>query len=105
VKLLIAVVHADDAASVGDDLRSNGYRFTRMASVGGYLEEANATFLLAVEDGRVDDAIACFERSAHARDMDLPPVLLERLDDWRARTVRHRGATVLIMDLERLHQT
>jgi uncharacterized protein YaaQ len=105
VKLLIAIVHADDIAGVGEELRSKGHRFTRIASVGGYLGEANATFLLAVEDGRIDDVIACFERSVHSRDVDVPPVLLERLADWRARTVRHTGATLLIADLERLHQT
>jgi uncharacterized protein YaaQ len=105
VKLLVGIVHADDIAGVGEELRSNGHRFTRMASVGGYLEEGNATFLLAVDDDRVEDAIACFERSAHSRDVDVPPVLLGRLAEWRARTVRHKGATLLIMDLERLHQT
>lgn len=105
MKLLIGIVHADDAAGVGSELRVNSHRFTQLPSVGGFLGEANATFLLAVENARVDDVIACFERSAHSRDVDLPPVLLERLADWRARTVRHGGATILVADLERLHQT
>ena len=105
MKLLVAIVHADDITGVAEELRSDGHRFTRMTSVGGYLGEANATFLLAVEDDRVENVIACFERSAHSRDVDVPPVLLGRLEDWRARTVTHKGTTLMIVDLERLHQT
>jgi len=101
----MAVVQTGDAAAIADDLRGSGHRFTRIPSVGGYLDEPNVTFMLAVEDDSLDDAIGCFERSAHARDVDLPPVLLERLADWRARTVRYHGATIMISELSRLHQT
>jgi uncharacterized protein YaaQ len=104
MKLLIAIVHADDVGAVGSELRASGHRFTQLPSIGGFLGEANATLFLAVQDGAVDDAIACFERSAHSRDLDLPPVLLERLADWQARTVHQQGATIMVADLERLHQ-
>ena len=50
MKLLIAFVHAQDIGPVSDDLRAGGYRFTRIPSIGGFLEEASATFVLAVED-------------------------------------------------------
>ncbi len=105
MKLLTAFVQATDALAVSEDLRAHGHRFTRIPSVGGFLEEANETFVLAVNDDQLDDALASFERSSHARDVELPISLRERLEDWRARTVRHGGATILISDLERLHQT
>ena len=35
----------------------------------------------------------------------MPVSLRERLEDWRARTVHHGGATILITDLERIHHT
>ncbi len=101
-KVVVAIVHAADADAVRDRLREAGFRFTRLASTGGFLDAPNATFLLALEDGQVDEAIAVFERSAVARDVELPLVLLERLPDWTARTVRHGGATILVGDLERL---
>ncbi|MES2210219.1 MAG: cyclic-di-AMP receptor [Chloroflexota bacterium] len=105
MKLLIAFVQDLDAVAVSDDLRSHGHRFTRIPSVGGFLEESNVTFVLAVEDGQLADVIASFERSSHARDVDPPVSLRERLEDWRARTVRHGGATILISDLEQIHHT
>ena len=69
------------------------------------LEEANSTFVLAVADEHMDDVLASFERSSQVREIDLPLSLRERLEDWRARTVRHGGATILITDLERIHHT
>ncbi len=105
MKLLTAFVQETDALAVSEDLRAHGHRFTRIPSVGGFLEEANETFVLAVADDQLDDVLASFERSSQAREVELPISLRERLEDWRARTVRHGGATILISDLERLHQT
>ncbi len=105
MKLLIAFVQEADGAPVSEDLRAHGHRFTRIPSSGGFLDEANATFVLAVADDQVNNVLSAFERSAQAREVDLPVSLRERLEDWRASTVRHGGATILISDLERVQQT
>ncbi len=105
MKLLTAFVQEADALAVSEDLRAHGHRFTRIPSVGGFLEEANETFVLAVDDEKLDDVLASFERSSKAREVELPVSLRERLEDWRARTVHHGGATILISDLDRIHQT
>jgi uncharacterized protein YaaQ len=101
-KLLIAVVHHDDADSVADALRDEGLRFTRVPTVGGFLGEPNATYVLAVEEDQVEEALRTIESGCEARDVEVPLVLLDRLRDWDARTVAHGGATVLIADLERI---
>ncbi len=105
MKLLTAFVQEIDAPSVSEDLRSNGHRFTRIPSIGGFLEEPNATFVLAVEDDQLEDVLASFERSSKARDVELPVSLRDRLEDWRAATVRHGGATILVSELARIHKT
>lgn len=101
-KLLIAIVHRADADLVADRLRGDGHRFTRIPTVGGFLGEENATFMLAAEDERVDAIVEVFEDAAHGRELEVPLVLLERLADWQARTVSHGGATILVADLERI---
>jgi uncharacterized protein YaaQ len=101
-KLLIAIVHRDDADAVDDALRNEGRRFTRIPTVGGFLGEPNATILLAVDDGQVEDVIADLDRACSPREIEIPLVLLDHLRDWEARTVEHGGATVLIADLERI---
>ena len=99
-KLLVAIVHRADADLVADGLRAAGHRFTRIPTVGGFLGEENATFLLAAEDELVASVVEVFEDAAHGRELDIPLVLLERLKDWQARTVSHGGATILVADLE-----
>jgi uncharacterized protein YaaQ len=101
-KLLIAIVHHDDADAVADDLRNDGRRFTHVPTVGGFLGEPNSTFLLAVEDGDVEDVLRTIEAACQARDIEVPLVLLDRLRDWDAQTVAHGGATVLVADLDRI---
>ena len=101
-KLLVAIVHADDATAAADALRGAGHRFTQLPSVGGFLGEANATFLLATEDDRVEAVLAALAAVCRPREVEVPLVLLERLADWKARTVAHGGATVLVADLERI---
>ena len=101
-KLLIAFVHHDDAAAAAEALRAGGHRFTQLPSVGGFLGVDNATFVFGVEDEAEPRIIGIFEDVCHARDIELPLVLTERLKDWQARTVSHGGATVLVADLERI---
>lgn len=101
-KLIIAIVHEDDATAVTDGLRAAGHRFTQLPSVGGFLGSDNRTFVLGVEDAAERSVIAVFEDACHARDVEVPLVLLERLADWQARTVSHGGATLLIADLARI---
>lgn len=101
-KLLIAFVHHDDAEPLADALRGAGHRFTQLPSVGGFLGTDNATFVFGVEDAAEREIIEIFEDVCHARDVDVPLVLTERLADWQARTVSHGSATVLVADLDRI---
>lgn|SRR5512143_487481 len=101
-KLLIAILHQDDAEPVADALRRAGHRFTRVPTVGGFLDAPNATFLLAAEDDAVDDVLSTVETACQPREIEIPLVLLDRLADWEERTVAHGGATVLVTDLERI---
>ncbi len=101
-KLLVAIVHRDDAEPTADALRRGGHRFTRLASSGGFLGQENTTFLIATEDAGVEAALACLAEACQPREVEVPLVLLERLADWKARTVAHGGATVLVVDLERV---
>lgn len=101
-KLVFAIVHEGDAEAVADGLRRDGHRFTRLTSLGGFLGETNSTFLLAVRDEALDEVLAIFARTTGPRDIELPLVLLDRLQDWRESTVHYGGATVLIVELERI---
>jgi uncharacterized protein YaaQ len=101
-RLLICIVHRDDAGPVAEALRGAGHRFTHLPSQGGFLGEENATFVLGVDDADEPGVLTILEHICRPRDVDVPLVLLERYHDWKARTVVHGGATVLIVDLARI---
>lgn len=101
-KLLIAFLHHDDAEAAADALRREGHRFTRVPTVGGFLDAPNETFVLAAEDDAVEAVLSTIETACQPREIEVPLVLLDRLSDWEERTVAHGGATVLVADLERI---
>ncbi len=102
MKLLVAIVQVDDADRVAEALRHAGHRFTRLASTGGFLETANATLVLAVQDTQLGDVVDLFRANCAGREVELPLVLTERLRDWQERVVTYAGATILVVDLEDL---
>ena len=99
MKLLIAIVQESDADRVAQTLRDHGHRFTRIASSGGFLETANVTLVMAVEDDVVPAVVELFHDSCMAREVELPLVLYERLRDWQDRMVSYAGAMILVTDL------
>ncbi|MDW8291467.1 MAG: cyclic-di-AMP receptor, partial [Armatimonadota bacterium] len=50
MKLVIAVVHDRDKNKISDALLRNGFKFTKVASTGGFLREGNVTLFIGVED-------------------------------------------------------
>ncbi|HEX5589812.1 MAG TPA: cyclic-di-AMP receptor [Candidatus Limnocylindrales bacterium] len=98
-KLLVAIVHELDADQVITALEADGHRVTQLQSTGGYLRMSNSTLMLGLEDGAVPAVLAILERECSSREIELPPVLLGRLEDLPAH-VRHGSATVFLSDLE-----
>ena len=65
MKLVIAIVHHDDAGAIVEALLDKEYRTTRFDSAGGFLRRSNATLLVGVEATQVDDVLAILR--AHSR--------------------------------------
>jgi uncharacterized protein YaaQ len=56
-KLIIAIVRDVDAGPVVDQLVTQEYRVTRVASTGGFLRRGNVTLLIGVEEQHVQAVI------------------------------------------------
>lgn len=54
MKLVIAIVHDEDAKSLLEDLTKSEFRVTKLASTGGFLKAGNTTVLVGVEDDEID---------------------------------------------------
>ncbi len=67
MKLVVAVVQSDDAPALARALAENGFQATRLPSRGGFLNHKNTTFLIGVEDARLEEVKALIVEKAEAR--------------------------------------
>jgi uncharacterized protein YaaQ len=99
VKLVVAIVHHDDAGGMVDALLKHAYRATRLQSSGGFLKKSNATILVGVDDDAVDDVISVIRTNSRSRTQAVDP---GRSGD--ARNVDLRAAIVFVVPIERFER-
>jgi uncharacterized protein YaaQ len=108
VKLVIAVIHADDAGPCSAALGDAGFLCTRFTTSGGFLQKGNATLVAGVDDGRVDEVVDLLRRHARQRSEHVNPVspLAEPAEFFVPFPVEVEvgGATILVVDVERFEK-
>jgi uncharacterized protein YaaQ len=78
VKLVIAIIHKEDAGPLVDALLEREFRATRLHSSGGFLRQSNASLLIGVEDDQVDAVIEIIRDNCVSRTQvvsPLPPIM------------------------------
>jgi uncharacterized protein YaaQ len=105
MKLVIAVVHGEDAGALVDALTDKDLRVTRLHSSGGFLKQTNATVMLGVEEAQVEDVMAVIRQTCHARSQFINPMppLMEPGEFYMPYPVEvtFGGATVFVLDVAR----
>jgi len=105
MKLIVSIVHSDDADTLIRALQQEGHRCTKISTTGGFLREGNATILIGTEAAHVDGILNIIRESCHARTQlvsPLPPVAeAGELYIPRPVEVQIGGATVFVLDVER----
>ncbi len=87
-KLVVAIVHSDDANAVVDALLAAGHRLTRLNTAGGFLRRGNATLLIGAKARDVDDVLSLIQTNVRPRSEPNPP----------AAGMPAYGATVFVLD-------
>jgi uncharacterized protein YaaQ len=104
-KLLIAVVHEDDAARLVDALRGAELRVTEVLSRGGFLQARNAMLYIGVEDAQVPAAMKLIEENCKSRVQNVPAEPLGTLEpSFLPTQVTHGGATVFVVPIEEIRR-
>lgn len=67
MKLLIVIVHTEDAHHLADTLVRNGNMCTKLSSTGGFLRQGNTTFLIGVEEEMVDSVLDILKETCRPR--------------------------------------
>ncbi len=67
MKLVFAIVNKDDSNMVASALIRAGFPTTKLATTGGFLKAGNTTFLLGLDDDRVDEALEVIKKYSKKR--------------------------------------
>jgi uncharacterized protein YaaQ len=110
MKMILAVIQADDANRVVRALNEAGFRVTRVATQGAWLRRENATLLVGVEDNKVNDVLGVLRNHAQRRTAYINvPAESSALDGMMGASgmpleVEVGGATVFVLDVERMER-
>ena len=108
MKLVTAIVHNEDAATLVDALLEKEYRATRFNSSGGFLKQGNATILVGVEDDQVDAVLELISANCHSRKQFVNPMppIMEPGEFYMPYPVEVEvgGATVFVVPVERFER-
>ena len=74
MKLVIAIVQDKDSSRLSNALVKEGFRATKLASTGGFLKSGNTTFMIGIEDERVQEVIQVIKSNCKVRDQLVTPV-------------------------------
>lgn len=104
MKLVLAVIHDEDAHRLMEAFSAAGFMCTKLASTGGLLKSGNTTVFLGVEQEKVEAVIEIIkEHCKTTKQMTLvtPPSLqvIESAISYPVE-VTVGGATVFVIDLE-----
>lgn len=108
MKLVVAIVHHEDAGALVDALLDREFRATRLASSGGFLKQSNATVILGVEDDQVDEVLDIVREACHPRTQVVNPMppIMEPGEFFMPYPleVEVGGATVFVLPVERFER-
>jgi len=108
VKLVVAIIHNEDAGALVDGLLEKEYRATRLHSSGGFLKQSNATIVLGVEDDRVDDVMSIIAEHCTSRTQVVNPMppIMEPGEFFMPYPleVEVGGATVFVLPVDRFER-
>jgi len=105
MKLIMSIVHSDDAGRLVTALTDAGYRATTISTTGGFLRQGNATIFVGTEDEKVDQVLQLIQDNCRTRRQfinPLPPVM-EPGEMYMPTPVEVQlgGATVFVLDVSR----
>jgi uncharacterized protein YaaQ len=108
VKLVVAIVHNEDAGALVDALLEREHRATRLHSSGGFLKQSNATIMVGVDEARVDEVIDIVRENCTSRTQIVNPMppIMEPGEFFMPYPleVEVGGATVFVLPVERFER-
>ncbi len=104
MKLVVAVIQEEDTKSVSEILLNEGFKITKLRSMGGFLEVHNTILISAVEDKCLENYLELIKNNCKSRQRfveNLPLNMIEGNPGYSLPVkVTVGGAQVFIINLE-----
>ncbi|TCO78624.1 cyclic-di-AMP receptor [Marinisporobacter balticus] len=108
MKLIIAIIHDEDAPNSIEKLTNQGYRVTKLASTGGFLRGGNTTLMVGVEKEKVDAVIAIIKDTCKSRKeiASAPTPMMGNAGIFITYPIEVQvgGATIFVVDVDRFER-
>jgi uncharacterized protein YaaQ len=108
MKLVVTVIHDRDKHKTMDTLRRAGFKFTQVASTGGFLREGNITLLIGTEDEEIERLLSLIAESCKTREqfVNLLPPDTSQVGAFIPSPVKVLvgGAIAFVLDVERFER-
>jgi uncharacterized protein YaaQ len=105
MKLVMTIVHRDDADTLLQALTEAGHKATLVSTTGGFLREGNATVFTGTEDESLEEVLQLVRENCRKRTRYLSPIVpvTEPSEFYIPEPVELEvgGATVFVVDVER----
>jgi len=108
MKLVVAIVHNEDAGALVDAMLDKEFRATRVSSSGGFLKQSNATIFLGIEEADVEEVISIVRANCTSRTQVVNPMppIMEPGEFFMPYPleVEVGGATVFVVSVDRFER-
>lgn len=107
MKLVIAIIHDDDAPLVMRTLNEKRYFVTKLATKGGFLKAGNTTLLIGVEEEKVENVLKIFEENCKSRtQLTTLTAPYGAMQGYIPKPIEVKvgGATVFVLDVEQFYK-
>jgi Uncharacterized protein conserved in bacteria len=108
MKLVMAIVQDKDSNRLANEFIDANIRATKLSSTGGFLKSGNSTFIIGIEDDRIEEALELIKRTCQSRNQFVStPMSLDMSMDGQMPypvEVEVGGATVFVLPVEGFHQ-
>lgn len=103
MKLVMAIIHDEDAFQIIDVLSEDGFKVTKLASTGGFLRAGNTTLICGCEDHQVSELVGVIEKKCKSRKQitSINSAHLSTAENYVPYPVEVTvgGATIFVMDV------
>ncbi|MGF2070133.1 cyclic-di-AMP receptor [Enterococcus casseliflavus] len=108
MKLIMTIVQDKDSNRLANEFIDANIRATKLSSTGGFLKAGNSTFIIGIEDDRVQDALELIKKTCQSRKQYVStPMSLDISLDGQVPypvEVEVGGATVFVLPVDGFHQ-